>query len=89
MIEMFNGVSGEMIGHLTEFQLDELLDRINDGSGDETYIITRAILNELADSGLDEQLLDMLATAMEKQKEIRIQFHILDEADIDFGAEEE
>lgn len=89
MIEMFNGVSGEMIGLLTEFQLDDLLDHISDGSGLETYTINRDTLDYLSSSGIDPKVIEMLDSAMKSRRELKIQFHILDEADVDFGAEEE
>jgi hypothetical protein len=88
MVEMFDGVSGEMLGRLTEAQLDELIDRLTDGTGEERFTITAETIAYLREVGVDGAITDLLAEGLGGSAQLLLEYHLVDETDISFGEDE-
>ena len=90
MIEIFNKVSGERIGQLTESQFDFLMDNIeNEYLESISYEIDTQVIDLLKSRGADFRILDILGDALKGKKSITIAYHIPEEAEFDYDEEEE
>ncbi len=88
MIELFNGQTGEMLGTVTEDQLDQLIDLMSDGGGSESYTIDAETIGYLQRKGVPKSVITLLKGALGERKTVTVEYHIQDELDIDFGEEE-
>ena len=90
MIQLFNGVSGEMIGKINEDQFDLLMDYLTDQSGEERFVITGDTLTFLKKKrGVLKETVTLLQGALGKSRQLILEYHIPDETDVAFGPEEE
>lgn len=89
MIELFNGSTGERIADLTEEQFDSLIDCLADDAGTERFTIDKDLLTYLRDRKVRADVVSLLEKTLGKDKSFVLEYHIHDELDIRFGAEEE
>lgn len=65
MITLFDDETGDEIGTISEQQLQSLVDNLEEEcEEDQDYYINQDTLEMLKDSGLDDEVCDILATAL-------------------------
>ncbi len=75
MIELRDKGTGARIGTITDVQLRELIDELEEDSGtDRDYWVDEATVDMLADVGVDRGLVAMLRTALAGREGIEIEW---------------
>lgn len=75
MIELFNDKTGDLLGEISESQLQFLIDQLEEESmEDQDYAITRMTLAFFKSQGADPELLGMLNGALGDDSEIIIRW---------------
>ena len=73
MIQLYNKLSGELIGEITDIQLQFLIDQMEEESmEDRDYAITQMELDYFEAQGADSGLLSILRSALANKDEISI-----------------
>ena len=73
MIQLYNKLSGELIGEISEAQLQFLIDQLEEESiEDRDYAITTMVLDYFEGQGAEPGLLKMLRSALGAKEEISI-----------------
>lgn len=75
MIKLYNAATDELLGELSEQQLQLLQDQFEEeSSDDQDYYVNRATLDMLKDAGADAQLLALLERALGNSDEADIRW---------------
>lgn len=75
MIKLFDNESGEVLGEITEEQLDFLMDQLEEESSeDDDYYINQDTLDMLSEAGASDELLEMLQEAIGEDGEAEIRW---------------
>lgn len=75
MIELRDKDTGQRIGTITEAQLHELIDELEEESGgDRDYWIDEGTLDMMADVGADGGLVDMLRAALAGREGMEVEW---------------
>jgi hypothetical protein len=73
MVTLHDKDSGAFIGEISDQQLQQLIDALEEESSiDKDYFINRAELEFLEDQGLDRALIGLLRTALGDREEMEI-----------------
>ena len=77
MIRLFNNDTEEVIGEITDVQLDFLQEQLIEETMDAyTYMLTPATLSNLEMNGADPELLSMLRKALGPRTSIEIRYDL-------------
>jgi hypothetical protein len=74
-IRIYDNETGDVIGNITEEQLQFLIDQLEEESStDQDYFISRETLEMFGNVGADAELLDLLRGALGHQQSIEIRW---------------
>ena len=75
MIELFDNDTGAPLGHITDAQLQFLIDQLEEESADDTdYYISRDTLDVFAEEGADPALVALLRGALGARDDMEIRW---------------
>ena len=81
MIRIYNSDTGELIGEISEGQLEFLIEQLEEeAEEEESYYVDIATLDYLEENGADEELLALLHKALGDQEGIEIRIEEEEEA---------
>lgn len=80
MIELFNRVTGDKLGVVSEAQFDFLMDYLEDEMAEKSELtITKPTIDQLKKLGGDSELVGFLRTALGSAASLPIVYHILED----------
>lgn len=80
MIELFNRITGEKLGVVSEAQFDFLMDFMEDESAEETPLIfDKPTIDQLKKIGGDPELVGFLREALGSDASLNLVYHIVEE----------
>ncbi|HET9947547.1 MAG TPA: hypothetical protein VFQ22_01350 [Longimicrobiales bacterium] len=75
MIELYDGETGQLLGQVTEEQLEFLIDHLEEtGASDRDYYVDEATVDLLEDEGGDPELVELLREAVEGREGMEIRW---------------
>ena len=76
MIDLYNNATGELLGTITEADLQVLVDALEEeGSDDQDYYIDAATIDVIGDGKATDYLLSLLRTALGDAKGVDIRWN--------------